>query len=268
MAIEHTFVARSIDGGVAYALPTGSTLPTAAVLPLAPEIKAGSLGVLAQDGLTIAETRESQTVPDFDGDDYVTFQTKYSVEVKFKLLDVDKETVQDLLNGAQNVSRTGANGVHGNLTTIDHTGEQLPLQDFVFTTKSGDKLRFDTLKDARVSEVSEFKLESQDVTGVEVTVKGTKDGEGRLFRTFIDDGKKVPGPVTVNVTATGAWRFGLGGHLSSPLSDSSTTAQVKSAIEDIFGITGTVTVTGSAGDYTIALSDGGVVTVQGDATVS
>lgn len=269
MAIENTFVARSVDGGVVFALPAGVALPTAVALPVSPQIKAGHLGTLAQDGVTIAETRESQTIPDFDGDDYVTFQTKYSVEVKFKLLDVDKETVQDLLNGVQNISRTGANGSHGNLTTIKHTGEQLPLGDFLITTKSGDKIRFDTFKDARVSEVSEFKLESQDATGVEVTLKGTKDGEGVLFRTYVDDGKKVPGPVEVDIVATGAWRVAVGGHFSAPLTETSTNTNVKDAIEAIYGFTGTATVTGAtAGSYKIVLSDGGVVTVNGDATIS
>ena len=268
MGIEHTFIARSIKGGVAYALPAAATLPTTVALPLDPLVVAGHLGMLAQDGLTISETRESKTEPDFDGDDYVTYQIKYGVEVKFKLIDVDKEQVEDLLNGVANIVRTAANGTHGNLTEINHTGEQLPLGDFLFTTKSGDKVRFDTLQDARVSNVAEFKLESQNVTGVEVTLKGTKDGEGRLFRTFKDDGKIVPGPVTVDIAATGDFRIAVGGHYSIQLDETATTAAVKSAIEGIYGFSGTATVTGSAGAYHVVLSAGGVITVTGDATIS
>lgn len=270
MAIEHTFVARSVDnGGVAYALPLGTALPTAATLPLAGPIKAGDLGTLAQDGLTISETRESNTVPDFDGNDYITFQAKYSVEIKFKLLDVDKEQVLRLLHGAENVVVTPATSSHGNLTEVNHTGDQLPLLAFVFTTRSGDKLRFDTVEYARVSNVAEFKLESQDATGVEVTIKGSKDGEGRLFRSFTDDGKTIPGPVSKTVVATGAWRFGVGGQHSIELGAATSNADVKAAIEDIYGFSGTATVTGAtAGTWAISLSAGAVVSVTGLATIS
>ncbi len=268
MGIEHTFVAKSVDGGVAYAVPVGTVLPTVAALPLSPAIKAGHLGTLAQDGLSIGETREGDTVPDFDGDDYVTYQKKYSGEFKFKLLDVDKDEVLALLHGAQNVTTVAANGSHGKQITIDHTGEQLPYLAFVFTTKSSGKLRFDTIALGRVSDVSEFKLESQDVSGVEVTVKASKDDQGRLFRTFIDDGKVVPGPVTVDIAATGDFRVAVGGHYSIQLDETATISAVKSAIEGIYGFTGTATVTGSAGSYHVVLSDGGVVTVEGDATIS
>lgn len=193
MGIQHTFVAQDVDGGVAYVVPAGTALPTAAELPLDPAIKLGDLGTLAQDGLSIGENRESNTVPDFNGDDYITHQTKYSGEFKFKLLDVDKETVLKLLHGAENVTVTPADALSGEKVEINHVGDQLPLQSFVFTTKSGDKLRFDTIALGRVSELSEYKLESQDAMGVEVTVKATKDDDGRLFRTFINDGKPVSG---------------------------------------------------------------------------
>lgn len=194
MAIQDTFIARSYEGGVAYVVPQGTDLPTA-VGTLDPEIKAGDLGTLAVDGLTIAETRESETIPDFDGDDYITFQKKYSVEIKFKLLDVDKESVLDFLNGAGNVAVTAeVPGTSGKAIAIDHKGEQLPVQGFVFTTKSGDKVRFDTMELGRVSDVSEFKLESQDASGVEVTIKGSKDGSGSLFHTYTQYAETVTTP--------------------------------------------------------------------------
>ncbi|MGB3602714.1 MAG: hypothetical protein WBA38_04080 [Gordonia sp. (in: high G+C Gram-positive bacteria)] len=244
-------MAKSVEGGVAYVVPAGTALPTSAALPIDPAIKAGDLGTLAQDGLSIGETRESQTVPDFDGNDYITFQSKYSGEFKFKMLDVDKETVLALLHGAQNVISTPANGVHGNQTEINHTGEQLPIQGFLFTTRSGGKLRFDTIELGRVSDVAEFKLESQDASGVEVTLKASKDDAGRLFRTFLDDGEiTMSGPI-VKVFTIGSgvtdYTVTVDGQTTSSLS-TMTAAALKTALEGLSTVgAGNVTVTGSSG---------------------
>jgi len=251
MAIEHTFVAKSVEGGVLYVVPHGTELPTAAELPLDPDIKAGSLGILAKYGFSIGEKRESQTVEDFDGDDYITFQNKYSGEFKFKLLDVDKEEVLTFLHGADNVIVTAANSTHGKRVEVNHTGEQLPLQSFVVTTKSGDKLRFDTIELGRVAEVSEYKLESQDATGVEVTVKATKDSERRYFRTFTDDGEVTTPEPIVKVFTIGSGVTAYTATVNSQTTASITTmtaAALRSALEALSSIgAGNVTVTGSSG---------------------
>lgn len=251
MGIKHTFVAKSVDGGVVYVVPLGTPLPTQAVLPLDPAIKLGDLGTLAKDGLSIGETRESQTVEDFDGNDYITFQNKYSGEFKFKLLDVDKEEVLAFLHGVQNVVHTPSDGTHGNLTEINHTGEQLPFVAIVTTTKSGDKLRFDTIEIARVSDVSEFKLESQDASGVEVTVKASKDDAGRFFRTFIDDGEiTMPTPVTkVFTIGSGVTDYTatVDGQTTSTIS-TMTAAALQTALRALSNVGSSgVTVTGSSG---------------------
>lgn len=276
MAIQHTFVAKSVEGGVAYAVPVGTTLPTVAELPLDSTVKAGSLGTLAKDGLSIGEKRESNTVEDFDGDEYITFQNKYSGEFKFKLLDVDKEEVLAFLHGAENVVATAANGTHGNRTEINHTGDQLPYLSFVFTTRSGDKLRFDTIKYGRVSEVAEYKLESQDATGVEVTVKATRDENRRYFRTFTDDGEvTVTSPVTKVFTigsGVTAYTVTVNGQTTASIT-AMTAAALQTALQNLSSIgAGNVTVTGSSGgpltaSFTVAATGvtasgtGGTVTV-------
>ncbi|WP_341258217.1 hypothetical protein [Gordonia malaquae] len=266
---QNAWVAQSIDGGVMHRGPLGTPLPGAAV-ETAPSAALKDQGTCAQDGLSIGITRTSNTVKDFDGADFIDIQTEYNGEFKIKLLEFDLEDVKRTSFGDANVTFTPANGTHGNRYHVAHNPDQLPLSTFLFRTKYGKKRKNFEIAIGRVTEVAEFKLESGDATGLELTVKAFRNpATGNFVDEYGDDGALVPGPLNVTVVATGAWRFGVGGQLSAPLTATSTNSEVKTAIEAIAGVTGTVNVTGStAGTYSVSLSDGGTVSVDGAATLS
>ncbi|WP_139179978.1 hypothetical protein [Gordonia westfalica] len=105
MAVEHSYVAQSLDGGVYWRAPLGTTLPTAPVE--SPEDLNAAFedhGTAAVDGLSVGITRTSNTVKDFDGGDYVDVQTEYGTSFKIKLLDVDLPSVKRTVAGDDNVT--------------------------------------------------------------------------------------------------------------------------------------------------------------------
>lgn len=269
MAIQHTYQAQSVDDGVAFMLDDPADLPTDPAAPLTPAQKAGSLGVLTDTGLSKGINRTSNVEKDFDGADYVVVQQEYSGLFKFTMFDVGLQQAKKMLYGDQNVTFTPADATHGNRYHVQHNADQLPIKPFFFLTKSGKKRELNVVENGRVDEIGEQVYKGGESTKVEVTIRASKNSNGNYVEEYGDDGETVPGPLTVEVVATGAWRFGVGGNYSIELSETTTNADVKDAIEDIYGFTGTATVTGStAGTYNIVLSDGGTVTVNGAATIS
>ncbi|WP_139179999.1 hypothetical protein [Gordonia westfalica] len=128
MAVEHSYVAQSLDGGVYWRAPLGTTLPTAPVE--SPEDLNAAFedhGTAAVDGLSVGITRTSNTVKDFDGGDYVDVQTEYGTSFKIKLLDVDLPSVKRTVAGDDNVTLIPAAGGKGQRYHVRHNSSQLPL---------------------------------------------------------------------------------------------------------------------------------------------
>ncbi|AMS03255.1 major tail protein [Gordonia phage Lucky10] len=187
MAVEHAYVAQSLDGGVYWRAPLGTTLPTT-VVEEADDLDAAfeDQGTAAVDGLSIGITRTSSTAKDFDGGDYIDMQTEYGATVKIKLWDVDLESVKRTVFGDANVAITPATATVGKRYHVSHNPTQLPLCSHVFATKSGLKFKTYVIEKGRVSEIAEFKHESQDATGVEVTVRAFRNSNGNYIEEYGD----------------------------------------------------------------------------------
>lgn len=271
MPIKDTYSAKSAgpQGGVAFAAPVGTTLPTDSTTPMSGVWLAGSLGILTDEGHLRKITRSSNVEKDYDGGDYVINQNEYGATYEFTVFDVDLKAVKELLYGPANVEFFPADGTHGNRYKVTHNADELPYQSFVFWTKSGKKRSRDVIQYAKVDEVGEMPFKNGEASKVKVTLRVTKNDDGDYVYEYGDDGETVPGPLSVTVTATGPWRFGLGGQLTPTIADDAAATAVKSAIEGLSTFSGTATVSGSAGGpYTIGLSAGGTVSVSGDATLS
>ncbi|MCF3941321.1 hypothetical protein [Gordonia tangerina] len=193
-------MAQSLDGGVAWRAPLGTTLPGDVVESKADLVSAdpawadGDQGTCAQDGLSVGITRTSNIVKDFDGGDYVDVQTEYNGTFKIKLLDVDNEAVKKTAFGDANVTVTPATPTTGARYHVAHNPEQLPLSAWVFTTKYGRKYKTFEIERGRVSEIAEFKMESQDATGLELTIRSFRNSNGNYVEEYGDiDGNPSSG---------------------------------------------------------------------------
>ena len=194
MAVEHSYVAQSLDGGVYWRAPLGTELPGDVVetsADLDPDFE--DQGTAAVDGLSVGITRTSNTIKDFDGGDYIDVQTEYSGTFKIKLLDVDLVSVKKTAFGDANVTVVPATSTKGARYHVEHNSNQLPLGAHVFATKSGNKFKTYEIEKGRVSEIAEFKHESQDATGLELTIRAFRNSNGNYVEEYGDvDGIPTP----------------------------------------------------------------------------
>lgn len=192
--VQHAYVAQSLSGGVYFRAPLGTDMPTKPVekaADLDPDFD--DQGTCAQDGLSVGITRTSNTVKDFDGADYIDIQTEYSGTFKIKLLDVDAEAVKKTAFGDANVTVTPATATNGKRYHVAHNADVLPLCSHVFATKYGAKFKTYAIDIGRVSEIAEFKAESQDAMGLELTIKAFKNAAGNFVEEYGDiDGVPTP----------------------------------------------------------------------------
>ncbi|SDT85203.1 hypothetical protein [Gordonia westfalica] len=117
MAVEHSYVAQSLDGGVywRHLWYHASTAPVESPEDLNAAFE--DHGTAAVDGLSVGITRTSNTVKDFDGGDYVDVQTEYGTSFKIKLLDVDLPSVKRTVAGDDNVTLIPLPAARGSATT-------------------------------------------------------------------------------------------------------------------------------------------------------
>ncbi|WNM74415.1 major tail protein [Gordonia phage Birdsong] len=194
MAVEHTYVAQSLDGGVYWRAPLGTELPGDVVetsADLDPDFE--DQGTAAVDGLSVGITRTTNTVKDFDGGDHVDVQTEYGTTFKIKLLDVDLVSVKKSAFGDANVTVVPATSTKGARYHVEHNAAQLPICSHIFATKSGRKFKTYEIEKGRVSEIAEYKNESQDAAGLELTIRAFKNSNGNYVEEYGDvDGIPTP----------------------------------------------------------------------------
>lgn len=266
--VQHAFVAQSIDGGVYSRGPLGTPLPTEPIeeqADLAPGMK--DQGTAAKDGLSIGITRTSSDVEDFDGGTYIDVQTKYNGEFKIKLLDVDNAEVKKTAFGDANVTVIPATATKGARYHVKHNSNQLPIASHVFATRSGDKFKTWVIEKGRVSEIAEFKAESQDAMGLELTIKAFRNSNGNFVEEYGDiDGvplESTAWTVTIGAATAGTFTLTVGGQTTAGIAYNAAASAVKSALEALSTVgAGNATVTGT-GPYSVTLTNGGTLTGSG-----
>ncbi len=83
-------------------------------------------------------------------------------------------------------SSPAAGGKGGQRYHVRHNSSQLPLSAHVFATKCGKKFKTYVVEKGRVSEIAEWKDESQDASGVELTIRAFRNSNGDYVDEFGD----------------------------------------------------------------------------------
>lgn len=193
--VKHSFVAQSINSGVVFAGPTGGLeLPTLDDIQ-APSVpwKALDLGTLSENGLSIAYTRSSNKVKDFDGAPYITVQEDFADGFKATFLDVGNERLQKVVFGDAKVTTTAATISHGEQRTILHSSDQLPFLQAAVWVRSGEKRKLYVAEICQVSEVAEIVDIYNDATKYELTFDVLRGTDGAFLKQYEDDGVKLVG---------------------------------------------------------------------------
>lgn len=163
---------KGVAGGYMFVAPLGSTLPTDNTTPL--DAAFLNMGYLGDDGISFADSADSETFQDLNGDTIET--TNGAVEKSFTVVfrEVKKDTLA-ITRGTANVTDTG-----GMITAHDKgPSDEAHTVVFELLLKNGRKWRR-VGESVKLGELGDMTVVYSELVGREVTMtvtKGTESGD-------------------------------------------------------------------------------------------
>lgn len=151
-------------GGAIYRAPLGTEVPTDAISPLGDEFKC--LGYVSDDGLTNANSPESDTIKAWGGDSVLSTQNEKPDTFAFKLIEVLNVEVLKAVYGGDNVTGDLTTGIHVTATTAE-VEESVYIVDM--TMRNGVLKRI-TIPDAKLQELGDIVYKDDEAAGYEMTM--------------------------------------------------------------------------------------------------
>lgn len=166
-------------GGAVYRAPLGTALPTDATTNLNAAFVC--LGYISEDGLTNANSPESDSVKAWGGDTVLTYQTGKEDNFSFTLIESLNVDVLKMIYGTNNVSGTLAEGI-----TIEANAEEAEEACYVVEmVMRNNAVKRIVIPDAKVAEIGDITYADQEVAGYEVTLGAMPDASGNTHYEYI-----------------------------------------------------------------------------------
>lgn len=167
-------------GGAVYSAPLGTTLPTDAITEL-DTTSFKSLGYISEDGLTNANTPESENIKAWGGDTVASVQTSKEDTFTYTLIEAMNENVLKEVYGQDNVSGTLETGI-----TIKASSKELEEHCLVIDMiLKGGVLKRIVIPSGKVSEVGEISYSDANAVGYATTVQAIPDTDGYTHYEYI-----------------------------------------------------------------------------------
>lgn len=177
--VKNVTTAKPKVGGAVYSAPLGTALPTNATTELAATFK--PLGYISEDGMTNANTPESDNIKAWGGDTVASVQTAKEDTFTYTLIEATNIDVLKEIYGTANVTGTLDTGIaiKANSTPLE---EHVLVADMVL---KGGILKRIVVPSGKVSEVGEITYKDDEAVGYETTVTALPDEKENTHYEYI-----------------------------------------------------------------------------------
>lgn len=183
-------------GGAIYRAPLGTALPTDAVTALNEAF--ASLGYISEDGLTNANSPESEKIKAWGGDTVLNASKGKEDTFKFKLIEALNSEVLKTVYGDGHVSGDLETGIK-----IEANNDQ--MEDFTWVVEmilKGGVLKRIVIPSASVSEVGEIVYADNSAIGYDTTLMAVPDENGFTHYEYMIKSKEVAETLVEGEVAT------------------------------------------------------------------
>ncbi|MDT2641214.1 phage tail protein [Enterococcus dongliensis] len=177
--VKNVTTAKPKVGGAVYSAPLGTALPTDATTALDTAFK--SLGYISEDGMTNANTPESDNIKAWGGDVVAVVQTEKADTFAYTLIEALNPDVLKEVYGAANVSGTLETGI-----TIKANSN--PMEEHILVVEmvmKGGILKRIVIPIGKVSEVGEIVYKDDEASGFETTITALPDTDENTHYEYI-----------------------------------------------------------------------------------